>query len=85
MAYVDLNPVRAGICKTPEEAIHTGIYNRIHHGQASNGRKLRLLKLSNSPDCPLPIDEADYLKLVDYSGRIAAKGKPGSVTMMPPK
>ncbi len=31
MVYVDLNPVRAGITKTPEESEFTSIYERIQH------------------------------------------------------
>ncbi|MCS5707581.1 hypothetical protein CC99x_001545 [Candidatus Berkiella cookevillensis] len=31
MAYVDLNPVRAGITETPEESEFTSIYERIQH------------------------------------------------------
>ena len=31
MAYVDLNPIRAGINNTPETSAYTAIEERIHH------------------------------------------------------
>lgn len=30
-AYVDLNPVAAGICSTPEGSLHTSVHERIEH------------------------------------------------------
>lgn len=29
MAYVDLNPIRAGIAETPKESLYTSVYDRI--------------------------------------------------------
>ena len=34
MGYVDLNPIRAGLAKTPEESVYTGVYQRIKAWQA---------------------------------------------------
>ena len=35
MAYVDLNPVRAGVAQTPEDSAHTSIKRRIDALQSS--------------------------------------------------
>jgi hypothetical protein len=37
MAYVDLNPVRAGVARTLEESEFTSIYERIRELKASSG------------------------------------------------
>ena len=43
MAYVDLNPVRAAMAKTPEESSHTSIRHRINHWQdAANDSPVRV-------------------------------------------
>lgn len=36
MAYVDLNPIRAGICERLEDADFTSIQERLHHYQSSH-------------------------------------------------
>lgn len=30
-AYIDLNPVAAGVCKLPEKSLHTSIHDRVEH------------------------------------------------------
>ena len=39
--YVDLNPIRAGVCATPEQSEFTSAYERIHARQARRGRGRR--------------------------------------------
>ena len=41
MAYVDLNPVRAGVAQTPEDSAHTSIKRRID-ALRSSGRVPRI-------------------------------------------
>ena len=39
LAYIDLNPVRAGIADTPEQSEHTGIQHRVKYWQQNSERK----------------------------------------------
>ena len=85
MAYVDLNPIRAKMAKTPEESDFTSIQQRIQ--QTANQCFLKdrpemvpfLQVIANAEERKkgLPLTEAVYLKLVDVTGRALAKGKEG--------
>ena len=70
MAYVDLNPIRAAIAKTPEESDYTSIQERITKS------KTVLLSFDNEN---LPYMLSDYLQLVDVSGRAIIEGKRGYI------
>lgn len=51
MAYVDLNPVRAGIAETPEQSDYTSIQQRIRHLNGSQRDRhlvVNLLHVSQS-------------------------------------
>lgn len=63
MAYVDLNPVRAGMARTPEVAPHTSIYARIHR----RDHHLMPLEFSVESGSSFPLSKQDYLKLVAWS------------------
>jgi REP element-mobilizing transposase RayT len=92
MAYVDLNPVRAGIAALPEEAEFTSIYARIQEmhkpGQKmTQPRRLSLLPCRDqaSPNAPaIPIRIAEYLELLDWSGRLIKPDKPGAIASQAP-
>jgi REP element-mobilizing transposase RayT len=79
MAYVDLNPIRAKIAKSPSESEFTSIAKRIKQVQKSQQlnqqdrqayglKPFRSGKDSCQKTC-LPFQLNDYLQLVDWSGR----------------
>lgn len=81
MAYVDLNPIRAQVAQTPEQSDYTSIQARIEFRDqmlaalaAGNSNKEK-----NSGAFSLPISRADYLRLVDYTGRQLRPGKRGRI------
>ena len=81
MAYVDLNPVRAGIAQSPEDSAHTSATARI----ATAGKTPQTLDMPLSPILGVPrpslaITTADYLQLLDWTGRQLAPGKRGRIT-----
>lgn len=80
MVYVDLNPIRAGIARTPEASDYTSVQARIRGestidlapiGSSDNGGKTRI----PVPFASLP----DYLALVDWTGRVVVGGKRGAI------
>ncbi|TKB58356.1 transposase [Ferrimonas aestuarii] len=81
MAYVDLNPIRADIAKTPESSDFTSIQMRIR--AALQGKQPERLKAFDSYDIEytaLPCHLNDYLELIEFSGRAIHEGKTGHIT-----
>ncbi len=72
MAYVDLNPIRAAMCRTPEESDYTSIQERIKQ------KNTPLLGFGYT-DNDLPFSLSSYLDLVDYSGRAIRNDKRGAI------
>jgi hypothetical protein len=89
MAYVDLNPVRAGMANTPEQSDHTSVKQRAEKAQKSaqpnhpNQQTKGLMPFAGNPrqDMPfgLPFRLTDYLELVDWTGRIVRDDKLGAI------
>jgi hypothetical protein len=105
MAYVDLNPVRAGIAARPETSSHTSIRERIQpefslqqavKDQAQCGDLLEFhasLKpllpfesgILNKNQAGILFDFEEYLKLLDWTGRIIRNDKRGHIdSALPP-
>jgi hypothetical protein len=89
MAYVDLNPVRAGLSKTPEQSEYTSIEERVrrdkpHAGQSDTANTPSgLLPFVGYPreamPKGLPFRLNDYLELIDWTGRAIPENKRGHI------
>jgi REP element-mobilizing transposase RayT len=89
MAYVDLNPVRAGIASTPEDSEFTSIYERIRRlkvveseGAAdavASSIALQSFSDEQSRAASIPYSFKAYLKLVDWTGRAIRGDKRGHI------
>jgi REP element-mobilizing transposase RayT len=94
MSYVDLNPIRAGLAKTPEDSDFTSIQERIaaytkhqNRGKAKQAPKQQPTKLypfkkPREKDRAKRIDFEldDYLRLVDWTGRAIREDKKGAIS-----
>jgi REP element-mobilizing transposase RayT len=79
MTYVDLNPIRAGIAKTPEESDYTSIQERINHPKIT-----RLAPFADQGGDGIPFNLKDYLELVDWGGREIKRNKRGYISAKAP-
>ena len=82
MAYVDLNPIRAGVAETPEDSQYTGIYDRIQ--ARTSGRDETWVcpigeEYHKGQPGVLSLGLDDYLSLVDWTGREIRLGKRGAI------
>ena len=104
MAYVDLNPVRAGLADRPETSEFTSVHDRIAArrerlmGAVSSAAGspadqppadawLSPLMDDRSPERSptfLPLTEAEYLSLIDLTGRLVVEGKSAIPDQMSP-
>lgn len=90
MAYVDLNPIRANMAKTPEKSDHTSIKLRAEKAKKSkqpnhpNQQAEDLLPFVGSPRKNIPkgiqMKLTDYMELVDWTGRILRHDKRGAIS-----
>ena len=72
MAYVDLNPIRAAMAKTPEDSDYTSIQERIR------SKDSKLLNLGFDED-DINFTLTDYCELVDATGRSIRTDKKGFI------
>jgi REP element-mobilizing transposase RayT len=80
MAYVDLNPIRAGIAKTLQASRHTSAARRIAETeQTSATLNGPLQPIAGALSPKASISTSDYLTLLDWTGRQIAPGKKGLI------
>ncbi len=83
MAYVDLNPIRAKMEKTPETSKHTSIKKRIHAAKNQQSQPSVLMPFVGNPreNMPkgIPYSLRDYCELVDTTGRCIRNDKAGHI------
>jgi REP element-mobilizing transposase RayT len=95
LAYVDLNPIRACMAKSPETSDFTSAKKRIkkaktvHSANHPNQQEKYLMPFVGNPrnDMPigLPFKLTDYLELLDWTGRIMRDDKRGNIShSLPP-
>jgi len=95
LAYVDLNPIRAKMAKSPETSDHTSAKKRIKKAKSAllvnhpDQQVKELLPFVGNPkqDMPLglPFKLTDYLELLDWTGRIIREDKRGAISAkLPP-
>lgn len=82
MAYVDLNPIRAKINKTPETSKHTSIHNVSSQSLKASNQK-NLIPFVGNPRQNMPkgiaYSPVDYCELVDSTGRCIREDKAGYI------
>jgi hypothetical protein len=91
MAYVDLNPVRAYMSKTPEMSDHTAVKERIAclQERSEPSQPTTLMPFVGNPRRKMPKGLAfhlrDYLQLIDWTGRAIRDDKKGTIQQsLPP-
>ena len=82
MTYVDLNPIRANISSTPESSDFTSIKKRVTSVKTGTRPKVLYPFIGHNRNDEIKgirFQLADYLQLVDTTGRIIRQEKIGSI------
>ena len=80
MAYVDLNPIRAGVVRKLEASKHTSAVTRMAAARSEPTTLTQPLgPIAGHLRPQLALTTADYLQLLDWTGRSLAPGKRGKI------
>jgi REP element-mobilizing transposase RayT len=84
MAYVDLNPIRAGLAPDLSSSPHTSVQRRLADVQSVDpATRLQPVAGSVAPSV-MPATLVEYLDLADWSGRIVREDKRGAIAATVP-
>ena len=83
MAYVDLNPIRAGMAPSLAASDHTSIKNRLI-GLQTDDANVALEPVAGPASSGLPLNLGEYLELADWTGRILRSDKRGAIEAAAP-
>ena len=82
MAYVDLNPVRANVAKTPESSGYTSVKQWVISAKKAKKPKILLPFVGNPRQAMpkgLPFELEDYLELIELTAGCLREGKVGYI------
>lgn len=80
MMYVDLNPIRAGIVRSLRQSRHTSVEQRIENAKSDqNLLSQRIKPIAGASNLSMPLTTADYLHLLEWTGRQIVPGKRGRI------
>ncbi|MGH8108429.1 MAG: transposase [Arenimonas sp.] len=80
MAYVDLNPIRAGMTKRLDHSRHTSVYQRLKAlKQQSASLQENLKPVAGTLIAVLPVRLDDYIELVQWTGKQVRPDKRGAI------
>jgi hypothetical protein len=84
MAYVDLNPIRAGLAPDLPSSPHTAVQRRLATPEQVDSTTPLLPVAGSVAASAMPASLAEYLELADWTGRIARPDKRGSIAASTP-
>ena len=79
MSYVDLNPIRAKIADTPEKSDFTSVQARCNPNVKAKVQLALFKDETEYKDGAIPFTRNEYLKLVDWAGRMQRSDKRGYI------
>ena len=83
MAYVDLNPIRAGLTSELKHSRHTGAHVRLRE-LSRPATEAMLQPIAGSLLACLPIRLGEYLTLLEWTGKQISPGKAGFIPLSAP-